>query len=191
MKTNILLAGVGGQGVLSIAAVIAKAAEKAGFSIRQSEVHGMAQRGGSVLAHLRIGGAGEKIAGDLIPQGAAHLIIAMEPLESLRYAAYLAPDGVLISASESFVNIPDYPELEIILETVKSFPRSRLVPASRLAKEAGQPKAANIVMAGASSDFLPVSSELLEESIAELFGAKDILSLESNKKAFLLGKGKE
>jgi indolepyruvate ferredoxin oxidoreductase beta subunit len=121
MKKDIILAGVGGQGVLSIAAIIARAAVDSGFAVRQSEVHGMAQRGGAVLAHLRISDG--PIATDLVSQGGADLIIAMEPLESLRYAAWLSPQGALVTASEPFVNIPDYPALDTITTVIKRFPQ--------------------------------------------------------------------
>ncbi|MDR3130744.1 MAG: 2-oxoacid:acceptor oxidoreductase family protein, partial [Treponema sp.] len=116
MKKDIILAGVGGQGVLSIAAIIARAALAEGLAARQSEVHGMAQRGGAVLAHLRI--AGGVIPSDLVPQGGADLIISMEPLESLRYAAWLSPQGALVTSAEPLVNIPDYPDVSAITQVI-------------------------------------------------------------------------
>jgi indolepyruvate ferredoxin oxidoreductase beta subunit len=186
MKKDIILAGVGGQGVLSIAAIIAQAAVKTGLTVRQSEVHGMAQRGGAVLAHLRISGG--VIFCDLVPQGGADLIISMEPLESLRYAAWLSPEGALVTASEPFVNISDYPDLKDILGLIGEFPLSRTVEASRLAKEAGLARAVNMVMVGAASPFLPVPAETLENTIAELFAAKDPAMAEANKRAFALGR---
>ncbi|MDR2793028.1 MAG: indolepyruvate oxidoreductase subunit beta [Treponema sp.] len=186
MKKDIILAGVGGQGTLSIAAIIAKAAVKMGLSVRQSEVHGMAQRGGAVLAHLRIADA--DIASDLVPQGAGDLIISMEPLESLRYAAWLAPDGALVTAEEPFMNINDYPEIETIRAIIRRFPKYRIIGAERLAKDAGLPKAANVVMAGAAASFLPLPDDALEAAIADMFAAKGATALEANKKAFKLGK---
>jgi indolepyruvate ferredoxin oxidoreductase beta subunit len=186
MKKDIILAGVGGQGVLSIAAIIAQAAVKEGLSVRQSEVHGMAQRGGAVLAHLRI--SGQTIFCDLVPQGGADLIISMEPLESLRYAAWLAPEGALVSSSDPFVNITGYPAIEEILGLIGKFPRSLTVEASRLAREAGLARAVNMVMVGAASPFLPIPVETLEETIAELFAAKDPSVAEANKRAFSLGR---
>jgi indolepyruvate ferredoxin oxidoreductase beta subunit len=170
LKCDVILAGVGGQGVLSIAAIIAQAAVKEGFSVRQSEVHGMAQRGGAVLAHLRI--AGGPIASDLTPRGEADLIISMEPMESLRYAAWLAPAGALITAAEPFINIPDYPGPALILESIKKFPLYRIIEAAGLAKEAGLARAVNMVMVGAASPFLPIPAEALEEAIAEMFASK-------------------
>ncbi|MDR2181395.1 MAG: indolepyruvate oxidoreductase subunit beta [Treponema sp.] len=183
MNCDCILSGVGGQGVLSIAAIIAHAAVKSGCTVRQSEVHGMAQRGGAVLAHLRI--AGGPIAGDLVPRGAAHLVVSMEPLESLRYLPWLSPDGALVTAAEPFVNIPDYPEPGIILAAVEKLPRGRAVPAAALAKEAGLARAVNMVMVGAASPYLPVTAEILEETIGELFAAKNP---EANIRAFRAGR---
>jgi indolepyruvate ferredoxin oxidoreductase beta subunit len=185
MKQDIILAGVGGQGVLSIAAIIAKAAVKEGLSVRQSEVHGMAQRGGAVLSHLRISDAA--IASDLVPQGEAGLIISMEPLESLRYIPFLSPDGALVTASEPFVNIPNYPVIETVLTAIAQFPVYRLVDAGRFAKEAGLAKAVNMVMVGAAAPFLPISKAALKETIADLFAGKDASVVTANCKAFDLG----
>jgi indolepyruvate ferredoxin oxidoreductase beta subunit len=186
MKKDIILAGVGGQGVLSIAAIIAQAAVAGGLSVRQSEVHGMAQRGGAVLAHLRLSDG--EIASDLVPQGGADMIISMEPLESLRYAAWLAPEGALVTAAEPFVNIGDYPDIEEVLGAVKRFPLFRLVEAAGLARQAGLPRAVNMVMVGAASPFLPIAGEVLERTIASMFAAKEAAVVEANKRAFTLGR---
>jgi indolepyruvate ferredoxin oxidoreductase beta subunit len=186
LKCDVILAGVGGQGVLSIAAIIAQAAVAEGLSVRQSEVHGMAQRGGAVLAHLRI--SDSAIASDLVPQGGADIIISMEPLESLRYAQWLSPDGALVTASEPLVNIGNYPELAHVIGAIKGFPLSRVIEAAVLAKEAGLAKAVNMVMVGAASPFLPVKPETLEQTIAAIFAAKEASVLEANKKAFQLGR---
>jgi indolepyruvate ferredoxin oxidoreductase beta subunit len=172
--------------VLSIAAIIAHAAVTAGLSVRQSEVHGMAQRGGAVLAHLRI--SDQVIYSDLVPQGGADLIISMEPLESLRYAAWLSPEGALVTAAEPFINIPDYPEIAGILKVIENFPRYRIVEAAALAKEAGLAKAVNMVMVGAASPFLPITGEILEAAITEIFAAKDAAVAEANRKAYTLGR---
>jgi len=195
MKCDCILAGVGGQGVLSVAAVIARAAARAGYVVRQSEVHGMAQRGGAVLAHLRMASAsgparaGAAIAGDLVPKGGADMIISMEPLESLRYLSWLAPEGMLVTAAENFINIPNYPDSATIERAVKSLPKAALVNAAELAKEAGLAKAVNMVMVGAASPFLPIPQETLESTIQEMFAAKDPKLAEANIKAFRLGRG--
>jgi indolepyruvate ferredoxin oxidoreductase beta subunit len=186
MKKDLILAGVGGQGVLSVAAVIARAAMAEGFAVRQSEVHGMAQRGGAVLAHLRI--SDEPIPSDLVPQGGADIIISMEPLESLRYAAWLSPSGALVTAAEPFMNIPGYPEPEKIIRSVKGFPVSRILEAAVLAKEAGQARSVNMVMVGAASPFLPLKAETLEAAVAAAFAAKGAQAAEANVKAFRLGR---
>ncbi|GAB1481397.1 indolepyruvate oxidoreductase subunit beta [Treponema sp.] len=186
MKRDVILAGVGGQGVLSIAAIITRSAVSAGLQVRQSEVHGMAQRGGAVLAHLRLSDG--HIASDLVSRGGADLIISLEPVESLRYASWLCPTGALVTAAEAFVNIPDYPDLSSIHKAILAFPMGRLVHAEELAKEAGLAKAVNMVMVGAASPFLPLSADLLEGTICELFAAKDPGVIEANKKAFRLGR---
>jgi indolepyruvate ferredoxin oxidoreductase beta subunit len=186
MKCDVILAGVGGQGVLSIAAIIAQAAMGEGLQVRQSEVHGMAQRGGAVLAHLRISDG--PIASDLVPRGGADLIISMEPLESLRYAAWLRPEGMLVSAEELLVNIGNYPAHEDVHAAIKGFPKYRIIPAAALAKEAGLAKAVNTVMVGAASPFLPVQAEAMEKTIAAMFAAKDEGVVAANAKAFQLGR---
>ena len=188
MKCDCILAGVGGQGVLSIAAVIARAAAASGCTVRQSEVHGMAQRGGAVLAHLRLAAAGEAIAGDLVPRGGADLIVSMEPLESLRYLAWLSPEGTVVAAAEPLVNIASYPDQGELEAAIAALPRAALIRAAALAREAGHPRAVNMVMVGAASPFLPVPPEALENAIDETFASKDPALAEINKKAFALGR---
>ncbi|WP_461247021.1 indolepyruvate oxidoreductase subunit beta [Treponema sp. R6D11] len=185
MKYDVILAGVGGQGVLSVASIIAQAAMNEGFEVRQSEVHGMAQRGGAVLASLRI--ADKKIAGDLVPKGGADLIISMEPLESLRYVSYLKPNGILVTAAEPFNNIANYPDINGVHSTVKKLPKWRIIQAVALAKEAGLAKTVNTVMVGAASCFLPLKAESLEKTITEVFSKKDEKIAQANAKAFKLG----
>ncbi|MDR2898592.1 MAG: indolepyruvate oxidoreductase subunit beta [Spirochaetaceae bacterium] len=185
MKYDIILAGVGGQGVLSVAAIIAAAAMKDGLRVRQSEVHGMSQRGGGVQAHLRI--SDEAIASDLIPTGRADMILSMEPLESLRYLAWLKPEGIVITASEPFINIPNYPQTEQVYEAVNSLPKSRIVETEKLALEAGNRKSENIVLIGAAMEHIPVSRESLGQAIYERFIAKDSKLVDINMKALELG----
>jgi indolepyruvate ferredoxin oxidoreductase beta subunit len=185
MKYDVILSGVGGQGVLSVASIIAQAAVDEGFEVRQSEVHGMAQRGGAVLAHLRI--ADKKIAGDLVPKGGADLIISMEPLESLRYLSFLTKEGTLVTAAEPFFNINNYPNIEEITSSIKKLPSSRIIEAEKLAKEAGLAKSVNMVMVGAASCFLPIKKESLEKTINDVFSKKDSKIAEANARAFKLG----
>ena len=188
MTYDIILAGVGGQGVLSLAAIVARAAMIDGLFVRQSEVHGMAQRGGAVSAHLRI--SDSPIRCDLIASGGADLILSMEPVESLRYLSYLKGDGIVVTAAESFVNIPDYPELAEVHGAVRALPRSILVEAAEIAKEAGSIRAVNMALAGAASLLLPIELQSLERCIEELFGAKDPQAAEINRKAFALARAK-
>jgi indolepyruvate ferredoxin oxidoreductase beta subunit len=183
MKYDVILAGVGGQGVLSVAAIIAAGAMKDGLQVRQSEVHGMAQRGGAVQAQLRL--SDREIVSDLIPRGGAQMVLAMEPLESLRYVAYLSPEGVLISSSVPLVNIPNYPELEGLLAAIRRLPRHLLVDAVQLA--GGSARAANMVLVGAAAPYLPVGRAGLEASIRETFAPKGDGVVAANLKAFAAG----
>jgi indolepyruvate ferredoxin oxidoreductase, beta subunit len=186
MTFDIILAGVGGQGVLSVSAVIASAALQQGLHVKQSEVHGMAQRGGAVLAHLRL--ADRPIASDLIPRGRAALILSMEPLESLRYVAYLSPDGSIITSTNPVSNIPDYPPLERVLAHVRTFPHAVLLDGDALARQAGSLRAVNMVMVGAASRVLPVSPEALEQFIASRFSSKGQRVVDMNLAAFRAGR---
>jgi len=149
-------------------------------------VHGMAQLGGGVQAHLRL--ADRPIASDLISRGGAHLVLSMEPLEGLRYLSYLAPDGALITAAEPVVNIPDYPPLADLHERIRRIPGATLLEAGRLAAEAGDPQALNAVMVGAASARLPMSVETLECAVREIFAAKGAAVIELNLAAFRAGR---
>jgi indolepyruvate ferredoxin oxidoreductase beta subunit len=187
MKYDIILAGVGGQGVLSVAAGIATGAMLQGLNVRQSEVHGMAQRGGAVMSHLRI--SDEEIPGDLVSLGNADMILSMEPLEALRYLEYLCPSGKLVTASEAFINIPDYPDENEIISKIKSIKGSVIVDAKAIARESGNMRAGNIAMVGAASAFLPVTQEKIEEAIANMFASKGETIIEQNITAFRAGRG--
>ena len=186
MKYDIILAGVGGQGVLSVSAIIASSAMKEGLLVKQSEVHGMSQRGGAVLANLRLADA--PIASDLIPLGGAAMILSMEPLESLRYLRYLSPEGALVTSTNPVVNIPDYPDLDGLLEKARSLPFARLVDGEKLARAAGSARATNMVMVGAASHRLPVKVDTLEHFIRTTFAAKGEKVVETNLKAFRAGR---
>lgn len=187
MTFNIVLAGVGGQGVLSLAALVAKAALADRLSVRQSEIHGMAQRGGAVSAHLRLGDG--PIAGDLIPSGEADLILSMEPLESLRYLAFLKPEGRIVTAAEPVVNIPVYPDKEAVEEQIQRQPGSLVLEIQAMARSCGSAKAANMVLVGAASVFFPLHVESLKAAMAELFRTKGEAVRLANEKAFDLGRG--
>lgn len=185
MKKDIILAGVGGQGILSIAAVIGYAALEQGMFLKQSEVHGMSQRGGDVISNLRI--SHEPIASDLIPFGQADIILAVEPLESLRYLPYLSRHGWLISSSTPLKNIPDYPEIEEVLNAIRGIPNHLLMDADAMAKEAGSVKAANMVVLGAATPYLGMEYNLIEDAVRFLFGKKGEKVLEMNLLALRAG----
>jgi indolepyruvate ferredoxin oxidoreductase beta subunit len=186
MKKNILIAGVGGQGILTIAAIIDHAAMQQGLFLKQAEVHGMSQRGGAVQSHLRI--SDTEIFSDLIPLGEADLIISLEPMEALRYLPYLSADGTLITATKPFINIDNYPPVEVLLDEIKLHCRqSLLVDADRLALEAGNPRAVNVVMVGAAAHHIGIGQQQLETSLKSLFEAKGPAITESNARAFALG----
>jgi indolepyruvate ferredoxin oxidoreductase beta subunit len=185
-KQDIILAGVGGQGILSIAFVIDNAALREGFNVKQAEVHGMAQRGGAVQSHLRF--SKDAIHSDLIPKGAADLVLSVEPLEALRYLDYLRPGGRVVSSSTPFVNIPDYPELEAVLGRIREIEGSLVLDSEALAKEAGTSKAQNTVVLGAAAKFLAVAEESLLEYIKVLFAPRGDKVHSANLRAFDLGR---
>jgi indolepyruvate ferredoxin oxidoreductase beta subunit len=186
VKQDIILAGVGGQGILSIAFVIDNAALADGLQFKQAEVHGMAQRGGAVQSHLRL--SSERIWSDLIPKGEADMILSVEPLEALRYFDYLSPDGIVVTSSTPYKNIPDYPDLDNILGAVRKARRSVVVDSEKIAKEAGTSKVQNIVMLGAASPFLALKESSLRALIEALFKPRGPALVEANLKAFELGR---
>lgn len=186
METNLILAGVGGQGILSISYVIDMAAVKQGLNFKQSEVHGMSQRGGAVQSHLRV--SDHQIFSDLVPIGRGTMILSVEPLESLRYVEYLSLTGMVITSTDPYVNIADYPEIESLLDSIASLPHHLLIPADRLARQAGSGRAQNMVLLGAASPFLGIRQELLEEGIREAFARKGDRIQKINIDAFHAGR---
>jgi len=170
MKSDIILAGVGGQGILSIAATIGMAALENNLHLKQSEVHGMSQRGGSVQSHLRI--SDKPISSDLIPVGQANIIISVEPMESLRYLNYLIIDGWVVTNSKPFLNIPDYPELDKVLNEIKSLKNHVLLDADKIAREIKSARSSNMVILGAASPFIDIPYENMESGIRKIFGRK-------------------
>jgi len=186
MKKDIILAGVGGQGILSIAATIGWAAVEAGLYLKQAEVHGMSQRGGDVQSNLRL--SDKDIASDLIPFGKADMILSVEPLESLRYLPMLSPKGWLITNTAPFINIPNYPEMTAILAEIEKLPFFVSLDADRIAKEIGSARSANMVMLGAASPFLDIDYPFLENAIAKLFGKKGANVIELNLEAMKAGR---
>ncbi|MBM6992376.1 MAG: indolepyruvate oxidoreductase subunit beta [Prevotella sp.] len=186
MKKNIILAGVGGQGILSIATVIGEAATKANLYLKQAEVHGMSQRGGDVQSNLRL--STEEIYSDLIPQGQADIIIAMEPMEALRYVPYLNEEGWVITSSEPLINIPNYPDTAKVADDLKRLPRVKTLPIDSLAKENHTPKSANMILLGMAAEAIGILSPAeLRDAIGRIFARKGEQVVEDNYKAFDLG----
>ena len=186
MKNDIVLAGVGGQGILTIAAIIAQAAVKSGLNVKQSEVHGMSQRGGSVEAHLRI--SSDTIHSDLIAPGTADVVLAVEPMEALRQRRYLAADGAILANAKPVTNIGDYPELEAIHAEIRKSPKSVVFDAEGIAANLGTARAMNMVMLGAISVFLDMPESLLKDQIAAMFARKGEAVVKTNLDAFEAGK---
>ena len=170
MKTDIVLAGVGGQGILSIATVIGLAAVNNKLNLKQAEVHGMSQRGGAVYSHLRL--SDQPIASDLIPVGKADIVLSVEPMEALRYIPYLAPGGWVVTNTQPFINIGAYPDQQALIEQLNALPNRVLVDADTLASECGNIKASNMVMLGAAVPFLNMDMKDMEEAIVSIFERK-------------------
>ena len=186
MKNDIILSGVGGQGILSIAATIGLAAMECNLFLKQSEVHGMSQRGGDVQSHLRL--SDKSIASDLIPYGNADIIISVEPMESLRYLPWLSASGWLVTNSNPFINIDDNPRIEEILSEIKKIKNHIIIDADSIAKKIGSVKSGNMVILGAASPFIEIPYKNLENAIRNLFGRKGEEIVELNLKAFKAGR---
>ncbi|MBV5342100.1 indolepyruvate oxidoreductase subunit beta [bacterium] len=186
MKTDIIISGVGGQGILSIAATIGLAAVANKLYLKQSEVHGMSQRGGDVQSHFRL--SDKAIASDLIPYGKADLIISVEPMESLRYLPWLSKDGWIVTNSVPMINITDYPPVEDIINEIKKVKNHIIIDADSIAKEAGSVKAGNIVILGAASPFIKMPFSSFEDAIRKLFAKKGEEIVEINLKALQAGR---
>ncbi len=186
MKKDIILAGVGGQGILSIATVIGEAALAEGLYLKQAEVHGMSQRGGDVQSNLRL--SSEPIHSDLIPVGGADLIISLEPMEALRYVQYLKPEGWIVTSSVPFVNIPNYPELAEVIRHIESHKNHVLLDVEALAKEAGAPsQAANMVLLGAAIPMLGIDHDKMIAGVQRVFARKGDAIVQSNVSAVEAG----
>ena len=186
MKKDIILAGVGGQGILTIATIIGDAAATAGLSLKQAEVHGMSQRGGDVQSNLRL--STEEIHSDLIKQGAADLIISMEPMEALRYVDTLNEKGWIVTSSHPYKNIPNYPDEEALMAELKALPHTAALPIEDLAREEGVPKCANVLLLGMAAKYIEIlSAEQLRESVVRVFASKGEKIMEMNCRAFDLG----
>ena len=185
MNFDLVIAGVGGQGVLTIAAVLDRAAHEAGLYVKQSEVHGMAQRGGAVSAFVRM--SDQPVASDLIGNGHASLLLSIEPLEALRYTQLLKPDGWIVSDITPMLNVSNYPAMDEVYRVLFSAPRLVALDATRLAQKAGTIKAQNVVALGAAAMHLPLPMELIEAQIRALFERKGERIVNANLHAFRKG----
>lgn len=186
MKLDIKLCGVGGQGILSIATIIAEAATAAGLHLKQAEVHGMSQRGGDVQSDLRL--STEPIWSDLIARGGADMILSMEPMEALRYLPYLAADGIIVTSSKPVVNIPNYPDQTAVLAEIDAMPHSVRLDIEEMARDNGLPKSANVVLLGMAAPFIKLlEPQQLRDAVARVFAPKGEAVVAANLKAFDLG----
>ena len=186
MKKDIILCGVGGQGILSIATVIGEAATAAGINLKQAEVHGMSQRGGDVQSNLRL--STEPVWSDLIPSGGADIIISMEPMEALRYTGFLNRDSVLVTSTAPFRNIPDYPDIDAVIAEMDTFPKVVKADIEKLARENAMPRSANMILLGMAAAHIEIiSPEELKSAIARVFASKGAAVVESNVRAFEIG----
>ena len=186
MKTDIILCGVGGQGILSIATIIGEAAMNENLYIKQAEVHGMSQRGGDVQSNLRI--SSSPIASDLIALGSANVIISMEPMEALRYLPWLSKDGWIITSSTPFKNIPNYPDMDVINADLKKLPHVISIDIEQMAKDIGIPSSANIILLGAAQKAIGIEYGKLEDAIRRVFARKGDAVVDANIKALALGR---
>ncbi len=184
---NIIICGTGGQGILMASEVLCSAAWRSGFDVKKSEVHGMAQRGGSVSSHVRFG---EKVNSVLVEKGAADVVLSLEKMEGLRWAGYLSPDGKLITCDLAIepmtVNTGSavYPDVEKIIEE-KDIP-NQMIPVMEIAKELGNLRVMNIILLGAASKHLPdISEKSWFEAIEERVPTK---AFEVNVEAFKRGR---
>lgn len=186
MKKDIILCGVGGQGILSIATVIGEAATRNGLCLKQAEVHGMSQRGGDVQSHLRL--STDEIWSDLIPHASADLVISMEPMESLRYLAWLSANGTVVTSSKPFVNIPDYPAAELLQGELAALPSVVSLDIEQIARDLSSPRSANMVLLGMAAPYIGILQiEQLRDAIITVFSRKGQTVVEANLKAFDAG----
>jgi len=186
MKCDIVLAGVGGQGILSIATVLGFAALENNLYLKQAETHGMSQRGGAVQSYLRL--SDQPVYSDLIPFGKADLILSVEPMESLRYLPYLSPDGYVVTNITPYMNIVNYPEMETIMDEIRKLPHFIAIDAEAIAKEIGNARTSNMVILGAATPFIDIALESIEQGVGEIFGRKGEKMVALNLRALHAGR---
>lgn len=183
---NVKFAGLGGTGVIKASDVMAELVFEQGYDVKKAEVHGMSQRGGDVQSHLRL--STDPIHSDLIPLGGADLIVSLEPMEALRYLPYLSKDGWIVTSSVPFENIPNYPDLEKVLEALRKLPQVIILDVEATAKEVNSPRGANMVLLGATSAVMGLlDPDKLRDGIRRIFARKGDAVVEANIKAFDAG----
>lgn len=188
MKSNIILSGVGGQGILTLASIIDRAALSENLFVKQSEVHGMSQRGGAVQCHVRI--SDKEIYSDLIPEGETDLILSAEPMELLRHIPFLKKNGWIITDSSTFENIVNYPDKHELYKQIKTHWNHIIINAKSCAKDLGNSKICNMVLLGAAAEHLPIPEENILWAINDFFKNKTEKVRLKNIEAFKLGQKK-
>lgn len=188
MKSDIILAGVGGQGILTIATILGAAALEENLYLKQAEVHGMSQRGGDVQSNLRL--SSSPIHSDLIPLAKADLIVSLEPMEALRYLPYLAPEGWVVTGTTPMVNIDNYPDMNEVENELRALPRVVAFDMEEIAKELKSPRSSNMVLLGAASPFIDIAPEKIEDAIRNFFIRKGEAVAQANIAAFRAGRSR-
>lgn len=183
MKYDVIISGVGGQGILAIATVLGRACLLHGLNIKQAEVHGMAQRGGAVQSHFRM--STSDIHSDVIAKNSADMILSMEPMESLRYLPWISKDGWLVTNSEAVINIPDYPNMDEVNSEIAKIENNLVFDGTSIAKEFGSSKGLNMAMLGAASAFIDIPEELFIKAIKDQFASKREDIIEGNVNTFV------
>jgi indolepyruvate ferredoxin oxidoreductase beta subunit len=183
---EIIIAGVGGQGAITIAQLILGAAWKSGKKVLQSEIHGMSQRGGAVNAHVIFDD--EEVTCPIVTEGSGDLLLALEPLECLRYLNFLSRDAVVISSTQPIVNMDNYPDLELLLSEVNNIKNISSIDTATLSKELNNRHAGNMILLGLASTYMPIDKNFWNETISERFKSKGDKVIEKNLEAFEYGK---
>ena len=169
MELNIVVVGVGGQGILTLSSIIAEACVREGVNVLVAETHGLSQRGGSVIVHVRIG----DVEAPLVPLGEADLMLSMELIEAARYANYLKPNAYIVANDYIVPPTPrtSYPDRETITKTLSSRYKLDLVPATKKALELGDPRTANMILLGYTIEkkLIPLNLKTVEEVVKEKF----------------------
>lgn len=185
MKCDVVLAGVGGQGVVTLSRLLAEAAHREGLCAVQGELHGMSQRGGAVQAHLRLSDA--PVESPQVPEGGADLLVGVEPVETLRNLDWLRAGGRVLSAVAPVENVASYPPLERVLAALRALPNALLLDARELAKHAGSTRAENLVLAGAAAALLPISPDGARAALADFTARWSARDREAGALAFEAG----